>query len=191
MPREFTAHVNEAGDYECRYAGCGKTIPADHYLCVRHYAQHQDGKVGPCPSEGCGRFRSLEYAQCADCGRAAAPECEPHWTDGDEGAGGFYAYLLLLPGGQLYAGHTRELRARLWEHRNGGCKATSAAGGEANGQASVEPPALVYFQQFATRQEAADRELELKRLLLRNRREALGIVLQFQDAARLVSPLLE
>ena len=187
MPREFTAHVNEAGDPECLYAGCGKTIPADHYLCVRHYAQHQDGKIGPCPAEGCRRFRSLDYEQCADCGRAAAPECEPHWAAGDAAGGPFYAYLLWLSGGQLYAGHTRDLRPRLWEHRNGGCKATSAT----DGAAPADPPRLVYFQQFNTREGAADRELELKRLLLRNRRAALTLALEFQDSVRLVSPLLE
>ena len=186
MPREFNAHVNDAGEYECLYAGCGRTIPADHYLCVRHYAKHQDGKIGPCPSEGCQRFRSLDYSQCADCGKAAAPESEPHWADGDEGAGPFYAYLLALSGGQLYAGHSRDLRARLWEHRNGGCKSTSAP----EGAPPVEPAALVYFQEFDTRADAADRELELKRLILRNRRATLRLILEFQDGARLVAPLL-
>ena len=44
MPREFYPHVNDSGATECAYAGCGKDVPADHYLCVRHYAMHQDGR---------------------------------------------------------------------------------------------------------------------------------------------------
>ena len=50
---------------------------------------------------------------------------------------------------------------------------------------------LVWFQEFDTRAAAADRELELKRLVLRNRRAALALVFQFQDSVRLVSPLLQ
>ena len=77
MSREFHPHINESGTTECSYAGCGREIPADHYLCLRHYKQHQDGLAGPCPSEGCRRFRSLDYERCADWGRAASPEADP------------------------------------------------------------------------------------------------------------------
>ena len=108
MSREYHPHINESGATECAYAGCGKEVPADHYLCLHHYKKYQDGLAGPCPSEGCARFRSLDYERCADCGKAAA-----------------------------------------------------------------------------------DRELELKRLVLRNRRAALALVFQFQDSVRLVSPLLQ
>ena len=181
MPREFYPHVNDSGATECAYAGCGKDVPADHYLCVRHYAMHQDGKAGRCPSDGCQRFRSLEYEYCADCARAA-PESDSTWATGDEGHGTFYAYLL-LQGSQFYAGHTRDLRERLWEHRSGDCLATSPDSG-------AEPAHLVFFQEFATREAAAERERELKQLLLRDRRSALAIAFHFQDVARLVTPLL-
>ena len=184
MSREHNAHINESGATECAYAGCGKEVPPDHYLCVRHYSKHQAGTVAPCPTEGCKRFRSLEYERCADCGKSAAPESDPAWAPGDEGRTEFYAYLL-RQGGELYAGHTRDLRERLWEHRSGICMATSPAN-------AGEPACLVWFQTFDTRAEAADRELELKQLLLRDRRAALAMVFRFQDgvAARLVSPLL-
>ena len=182
MPREFHPHVNDSGAPECAYAGCGKEVPSDHYLCVRHYAMHQDGKAGPCPADGCRRFRSLEYEFCADCARAAAPETDPAWASGDEGHGVFYAYVL-VQGSQFYAGHTRELRERLWEHRSGDCMATAPADSDA-------PPRLVWFQEFATREAAAERERELKQLILRDRRAALAIVFRFQDVASLVTPLL-
>ena len=107
---------------------------------------------------------------------------DPAWAHGDEGRGTFYAYLLLQNGG-FYAGHSRDLRARLWEHRNGDCKATSP-------EHVGDMAQLVWFQEFDTRAAAADRELELKRLVLRNRRAALALVFQFQDSVRLVSPLL-
>ena len=111
-------------------------------------------------------------------GKSAAPESDPAWAPGDEGRTEFYAYLL-RQGGELYAGHTRDLRERLWEHRSGSCMATSPAN-------AGEPACLVWFQTFDTRAEAADRELELKQLLLRDRRAALAMVFRFQDAARLV-----
>ena len=43
MSREHNAHINESGATECAYAGCGKEVPPDHYLCVRHYSKHQAG----------------------------------------------------------------------------------------------------------------------------------------------------
>ena len=183
MSREYNPHINnESGATECAYAGCGKEVPADHYLCLRHYKKHQDGLAGPCPSEGCARFRSLDYERCADCGKAAAPESDPAWDQGDEGRGTFYAYLLLQNGG-FYAGHSRDLRERFWEHRNGDCRSTSAehAGDKAR---------LVWFQECATRAEAADLEMRLKLMVLRDRRAVLAMVFRFQDAVRLVSPLL-
>ena len=181
MPREHHPHVGDAGVPECLYAGCGQEIPPDHYLCLRHYKKHQDGQAGPCPSPGCRRFRSLDYERCADCGRAAAPETDPAWEAGDVGCTRFYAYLL-LQGGRFYAGHSRDLRERVWEHR------TSAQ--PSTGELSDDVGQLVWFQEYSTRAEAADRELELKQLVLRDRRAVLRLVFQFQDAVRLVSPLL-
>ena len=181
MSREFHPHVGDAGVPECRYAGCGQEIPPDHYLCLRHYKKHQDGVAGPCPSPGCRRFRSLDYERCADCGRAAAPETDPAWAAGDVGCERFYAYLL-LQGGHFYAGHTRDLRERVWEHRTGG-ELTSA-------EDVGDVARLVWFQEYSTRVEAADRELQLKQLVIRDRRAVLTLVFEFQDGVRLVSPLL-
>ena len=49
---------------------------------------------------------------------------------------------------------------------------------------------LVWFQEYSTRVEAADRELQLKQLVIRDRRAVLTLVFEFQDGVRLVSPLL-
>ena len=182
MSREHHPHINESGATECAYAGCGKEVPADYYLCRRHYKQHQEGQAGPCPTEGCRRFRSLDYERCADCAKAAAPEADPTWDAGDEGCATFYAYLL-LQGGRFYAGHTRDLRERLWEHRNDDRQAASPEDVD-------EPAVLVWFQEFSTRAAAAQRELELKQLVMRDRRAVLNLVFQFQDVVRLVTPLL-
>ena len=126
MTRHHNPHVNpETGEPECLYAGCGKEIPSDHFLCKRHYAQNSNGEVEPCPGEGCLRFKSVAYQLCADCAKHVAPESEPHWESGDEGCGEFYAYLLVNPAGEWYAGHTRDLRVRMWVHRYGGCQSTA------------------------------------------------------------------
>ena len=174
MSRDFHPHINEAGAPECAYAGCGQDVPADHFLCLPHYKKYQDELVGPCPALGCQRFRSLKYEHCADCGRAAIRETDPAWASGDEGCDRFYAYLELQDG-KFYAGHTRSLRERVWEHQNDG-EHTSAK--------------LVWFQDYSTRADAAARELELKQLVMRNRRAVLSMMFQFQDDVGLVSPLL-
>ena len=186
MPREHHPHVGDAGVPECLYAGCGQEIPPDHYLCLRHYKKHQDGQAGPCPSPGCRRFRSLDYERCADCGRAAAPETDPAWEAGDVGCDQVLC-LPVAPG-----------RAFLCRPHSG----TFASGSGNTAPVASPPPAsrprtsaktsarLVWFQEYSTRAEAADRELELKQLVLRDRRAVLRLVFQFQDAVRLVSPLL-
>ena len=70
-------HINEAGTTECAYAGCGKEIPAKYYLCRSHYYENRAGLLARCPSQGCGRFRSVADESCADCGGPASPELEP------------------------------------------------------------------------------------------------------------------
>ena len=186
MPREHHPHVNQGGVHECAYAGCGKHVPPDHFLCVRHYARFNDGHVMPCPGEGCKRFKSAEYERCADCAKAPRAESDPAWDAGDLGCGEFYAYLLLLDGGEFYAGHTRDLRCRLWEHQRGKCRSTSVNGDGGPGQ----PPRLVWFERHPNRAAAAERERELKLLMQQDRRAALAEVMRFQDLTRLVSPLL-
>ncbi len=64
----YHPYTNPAtGALECLYAGCGREIPADHYLCRKHYARLGDGSVEPCPGEGCGRFKSRGFPRrCGD-----------------------------------------------------------------------------------------------------------------------------
>ena len=151
MTRQHHPFVNpNTGEPECLYAGCGKGIPPDHFLCKRHYALKSNGEVEPCPGEGCLRFKSVEYQLCADCAKHPEPESELHWDAGDDGCQEFYAYLLVNPAGEWYAGHTRSLRNRLWSHHVGKCQST--AGGDYR---------LAWFEMFLTREEAAARVLDM------------------------------
>ena len=163
---------------ECLYAGCGREIPSDHYLCKKHYARLSEGSVGPCPGQGCKRFKSSEYDCCAECAKLLEPERDPAWDAGDAGWTEFYAYLLVSPTGDWYPGHTRSLRARVWMHQVGRCKTTQDGGYR-----------LVWFEVFPTRAEAAARELELKRLAVTDPYAVLDLVFAFQDRIALVAHL--
>ena len=85
----------------------------------------------------------------------------------------FFIYILKLDGGKFYAGHTRELRERLSEHRDG--KTRSTAG---------KNPRLVWFDTVDTREEAAEVEATLKELIDRNEREVRRMVTEFLDLIR-------
>ena len=77
LERRFHLHINGAGTTECAYAGCGKEIPAKYYLCRSHYYENRAGLLARCPSQGCGRFRSVADESCADCRDPTSPELEP------------------------------------------------------------------------------------------------------------------
>ena len=176
MTRQYHPFINPTtGEPECLYAGCGKVIPPDHYLCKRHYAQMSEGLVEPCPGLNCKRFKSVDFDCCVDCSKLLEPESEPHWAAGDEGCEEFYVYLLVNPAGEWYAGHTRDLRVRLWVHRHGGCQAT--AGGDYH---------LAWFEQHPSRASAAERELELKRRIDQDRYGIIRMALDFQERISLV-----
>jgi predicted GIY-YIG superfamily endonuclease len=95
------------------------------------------------------------------------------WEKRDASANRFFVYILKLDGGEFYAGHTRELRERLSEHRDGRTKSTA----ELN-------PKLVWFGMLATREAAIAAEAELKKLVDSNPREVRRMVIDFQDLAR-------
>lgn len=179
MTRQHHPFVNPAtGASECLYAGCGKEIPADHFLCRKHYARHSQGLIEPCPGDGCRRFKSAEYELCAECAKHPAPEDEPHWAAGDEGWGEFFTYLLVSETGEWYAGHTRNLRNRMWMHRMGRCHSTQDGDYR-----------LAWFGVFPTRSDATARELELKRLVNNDPYAVLDLVFAFQANIALVQPL--
>ena len=97
-------------------------------------------------------------------------EYSPKWEAGDIGATEFYVYILKLEGGVFYVGHTRELRERLMEHRDGDTKSTAG-----------KNPKLVWFGTVQTRDEATRLEVELKRICDKNPRELRRRVRHFQD----------
>lgn len=179
MFRQYHPHTNpETGLPECQYAGCGREIPSDHYLCKRHYFRLSEGLVDPCPGVGCQRFKSISYDYCADCSKTQEPESDPAWEAGDEASSEFYAYLLVSPTGDWYPGHTRNLRGRTWMHSVGRCRTTQDGDYR-----------LVWFETFATRAKAADRELELKRLVATDPYAVLEMVFAFHDHVALLRPL--
>ena len=90
--------------------------------------------------------RTLAIRFCRNCNAASSrnqganrsvkyePERNPKWEAADEEGDVFFIYILKLDGGNFYAGHTRELRERMGEHRDG--KTRSTAG---------KNPRLVWF----------------------------------------------
>jgi predicted GIY-YIG superfamily endonuclease len=104
------------------------------------------------------------------------PESSDTWDRGDESATIFYAYILKMDGGEFYCGHTRDLRARLSEHRDGNSRSTAG-----------QHPVLVWFTELPTRAEAAGLEAALKELNDRNPREIRKMVIRFKDLVREMS----
>ena len=163
------------GQLECLYAGCGREIPADHYLCRTHYGRLNDGYLEPCPGDGCTRFKSIDFELCADCASLGYAESEPSWEAGDEDASQFFVYLMVSPAGEWYAGHTRNLRNRIWWHGTGQCQSTAK-----------QDFRLVWFETHDTRADATERELEIKRLIMTRPYAILDLVFAFQDVISLV-----
>lgn len=101
------------------------------------------------------------------------PESSDAWNRGDENATAYYTYILKMDGGEFYCGHTRDLRARLSEHRDGHTPSTAG-----------RHPRLVWFTELPTRAEAAGLEAALKELNDRNPREIRKMVIRFEDLVR-------
>ena len=98
------------------------------------------------------------------------PHPSNSWRKKDEGITKFYVYILKLDNGELYVGHTRELRERMLEHKEG--ITCSTAG---------EHPKLRYFEILPTREKAMMRESEIKFLIKNNRREIFRMITEFRD----------
>ncbi len=75
-----------------------------------------------------------------------------------------YTYLLQCADGTLYCGWTNNLDRRLAAHN---------AGTAAKYTRTRRPVTLVYYERFATKQEAMSREFHIKRL---RRREKLRLI---------------
>jgi predicted GIY-YIG superfamily endonuclease len=149
----------------------------------------EDGLIDECPR--CGQFKYVEYDLCLPCQREierqpAGPqrpskprtEYSPAWGKRDSTAEQFFVYILKLDSGGFYVGQTRELRERLSEHRDGKEGATAGRN-----------PRLAYFEILQSREDVAQREVQLKQLKQINEREIRRMILKFQDWIRLVEPL--
>jgi putative endonuclease len=170
----------------CRYQDCEQTIPPWYTFCYDHNQEKESGKIDVCPSPECGKGKDAKYELCRDCNakskggntappRKYQPESNPIWDEADQDGDAFFVYILKLEGGKFYAGHTRELRERLDEHRDGKTKSTAG-----------KNPQLVWFYPFPTRAEAADTEALLKETIDKNEREIRRMIIEFHDLIELV-----
>lgn len=177
-------YQQKPGVKKCQYWNCNKNIRANHFLCTEHYEDYQDYVIDKCPE--CGRYKDIEYDVCKDC--YATPkkksvtkdpypkirvEHSKAWEKGDQGVEKFFVYILKNDMGEFYAGHTRDLRVRLGEHRDGKTKSTSG-----------KNLTLQYYEMVNSRKAAEQKEVELKRLIISNERKVRIMVQEFQDLHR-------
>lgn len=166
----------------CQHQDCEQRIRPWFELCAQHNEAKKNGEIDQCPH--CGQYKAAKFPQCRNCHAAGQPnksqqpgkyepESNPKWTAADRPDDLFFVYILKLNGGQFYAGHTRELRERMSEHRDG--KTASTAN---------KDPRLVWFDTVPTREEAADAEAYLKQLIDHNEREIRRMVTEFLDLIR-------
>ena len=127
----------------CAFPGCGKRIKARYRLCYNHF------------------LAASRYEW----------EHRDGWGKKDRQSDAFYVYVLELDGGKsLYAGQTRNLMRRMYEHRNGTTQTTAG-----------RQPSLVWFEQLPTRQAAVEKEADLKH---RIDTQPAGVQLMIQEFRR-------
>jgi predicted GIY-YIG superfamily endonuclease len=102
--------------------------------------------------------------------RVYVPNPSRFWSKRDAGVNRFFVYILRLEKGELYVGHTRELRERMLEHRDGYTASTAD-----------KNPKLRYFETLPTRESAMLREDELKEVLKNNRRAIYRMISDFRE----------
>ena len=170
----------------CGHQDCSETIPPWFELCAPHNAAKQKSEIDQCPN--CGQYKDPKFPLCRSCNASSRnqtapstrpgryePESNPKWDAADQEGDVFFIYILKLADGKFYAGHTRELRERMGEHRDG--KTRSTAG---------KNPLLAWFEAVDTREQATEGEAYLKELIDRNEREVRRMVNEFQDLISLV-----
>lgn len=166
----------------CAYQDCEQRIAPWFKLCGTHNKAKENGEIDECPR--CAQFKDASYPLCRDChaanrnqtsGRRGKyePEHNPMWEAADVEGDVFFVYILKLDGGKFYAGHTREIRERMSEHRDGKTKSTAG-----------KNPRLVWFDCVDTREQAAAGEAHMKELIDKNEREVRRIVTAFLDLVR-------
>ena len=105
------------------------------------------------------------------------PNPSKYWNKKDEGVNRFFTYILRLENGELYIGHTRELKVRMLEHRDNHTYSTAG-----------KNPKLQYFEILNSRESAMQREHELKNILTNNRREIYRMISDFRELISEVDP---
>jgi len=174
----------ETSAKKCQYWNCNRNIRANHFLCSEHYEDWEDYVIGKCPE--CGRYKDVEYDVCKDCysrlkrknvgnksNSQIRMEHSKAWEKGDKGVEKFFVYILKDDKGSFYIGHTRDLRVRLGEHRDGKTKSTSGRNLK-----------LQYFEEVSSRKSAELKEVELKKLVNTNERKIRKMIQDFQDRVR-------
>jgi putative endonuclease len=170
----------------CSFVGCKENVTGKNYLCFKHYQAKNDHLIDQCPS--CELFKDAKYQFCIVCVNKQTPtlhkdpvippivkneikiEHSKAWEKKDEDAAQFFVYILKLNDGTYYVGNTRELRERLSEHKDGKTKSTKGLN-----------PKLQYFEILQTRQQAEQREVEIKYIYSNNERQLRRMMLDFKD----------
>ncbi len=172
-----------------RCLGCGRLKHTQYELCLdcyggqsqpkrRHTAGDPNIEPDMTPDEtgeaGCSSWPDADWNGVTGGVRERRSRYEveesPAWSLGDARADTFYAYLLKLKDGTFYPGQTRDLQARLMEHKDGRVKMTAGC-----------RPRLVWFTQLSSREEAALTEVELKLMVNQNPREVRKLVVNFRN----------
>ena len=173
-PRHFTER--EAGMIN-RCLGCGRSKYIQYELCLDCYGGQSQNRAGDPNAEaeaGYPSWPDMDWNGAAGSMRERPSRYEVEessaWSLGDARTDTFYAYLLKLKDGTFYPGQTRDLQARLMEHKDG--RVTMTAGFQ---------PRLVWFTQLSSREEAALTEVELKLMVDQNPREVRKLVVNFRN----------
>ena len=117
--------------------------------------------------------KSRRFYRRKNVNTQTTPKPSRFWAKKDEGADAFYVYILKLDNGVYYIGHTRELRERMLEHKNGSTVSTAG-----------KHPKLQYFEVLSKREAAMSREIEIKVILKKSNREILRMITRFNDLVR-------
>ena len=168
---------------QCAFWDCAEPIRSNHFLCYDHFLDWEDGLIDECPR--CKRYKDSRYELCLDCKQSRPlatprnqkqpePRYEPEhsraWEKGDRGVNEFYVYILKIGRGDYYAGQTRDLRARVEEHRDGDVPTTRN-----------KSPRLQWFEQVPTREAATELEAKLKETIDHRERDIRKMIIQFRD----------
>jgi len=177
----------------CQYWNCRRRISPEHFLCLEHFWYWDEYLIDRCPE--CGRYKDVEYELCLECynkltsthyskfsknqtmGGKYRLEHSRKWEQKDKETERFFVYILKDEKGKYYVGQTRDLRARMSEHRDG--KTRSTAGHKMK---------LQYFEEYKDRKSVELREAELKEMIDRNERKVRNMIIEFQDRIREIKP---